>query len=45
LTPDQVMAEMRDTKTSQVKIEDGVYLNIVLKPNPEWQKVGELSRD
>jgi hypothetical protein len=45
LTPDQVMAEMRDTKSAQVKLEDGVYLNIVLVPNPQWEKIGQLSRD
>ena len=42
LTPEQIQAEMRTNQSSKIDSKDGLYIAIVLKANPEWEKIGSL---
>ncbi len=42
LTPDQVQAELRSNNMVYSKTSTDSYVAIVLKPNPDWKKVGNL---
>jgi hypothetical protein len=42
LTPDQMSAALASTHAEVSKSTDGVYLVAVLKPQPDWVKVGQL---
>lgn len=42
LTPDQVQAEMRSNNMAYSKKSDDSYIIIVLEPDPNWKKVGNL---
>ncbi len=42
LTPDQIQAEMRSNQMLYSKQTNDSFITIVLQPNPEWQKVGNL---
>lgn len=42
LTPDQVRAEMRSNNYPYAQNSKESQVLIVLKPNPEWEKVGDL---
>ncbi len=42
LTPDQVAAELRKKGSAALLKEDGLYVAVVLKPDPRWEKIGQL---
>jgi len=43
LSPDQITAELRDAGTSAILQDGSVFITVVLKPDPSWQKIGQLS--
>ncbi len=43
LTPEQIHAEMRSQNASVMRLGDGLLFAVVLKPDPAWQKVGQLA--
>ena len=46
LSPAQVAGQLANTRTSAIEVtHDGVYVVVVLRPDPTWQKVGELAHD
>ncbi len=46
LTPEQVSASLLSAGTAGTVVpKDGVYITVVLRPEPGWQKVGQLVRD
>lgn len=42
LTPEQISAEMRDRTADYQLTQEGIWIAVVLKPNSEWEKIGEL---
>lgn len=42
LTPEQISAELRRGDVSMSETDEGLYLAIVLTPNPEWEKIGSM---
>jgi len=42
LTPDQIQAEMRSNNVSYSKQSADSYIAIVMKPDPSWDKIGNL---
>ena len=42
LTPEQIQAEMRSGHMICSKQSEDSFITIVLEPNPEWQKIGNL---
>jgi PEGA domain. len=44
LTPDQIQAELRNQSVSVVQAKDGIFLTVVMQPERDWQKVGQLER-
>ena len=42
LTPEQIESELRAPLSSNVSNEDGLYIAVVLKPDPSWEKIGTL---
>lgn len=45
LTPDQIQAELRNRTVSIKQLKNGMYIAVVLKPNQDWQKVGQLEKN
>lgn len=43
LTPEQMHAEMRSQNALVTREGDGLLFAVVLKPDPAWQKVGQLT--
>ena len=43
LTPDQVQAELRNQSASVID-KDGVFLTVVMQPQSDWEKIGQLER-
>lgn len=44
LTPDQIQAELRNQTASIQDLKSGIFLTVVLKPNPDWKKIDQLER-
>ena len=44
LTPEQVSATLVASHASVGESKDGLYMFVVLKPQPEWTKVGQLQQ-
>ncbi len=44
LTPDQIEADLKNGNSTSYNSADGLYLTVVMSPNPEWEKVGQLER-
>jgi hypothetical protein len=44
LTPDQLQAEMRSGANASIDKSSGLYLTVVLNPQKNWQKIGQLER-
>lgn len=44
LTPEQVQAELKEGSVSILEEEGRLFITVVLEPNPEWEKIGTLSR-
>ncbi|WP_423127580.1 PEGA domain-containing protein [Gaoshiqia sp. Z1-71] len=42
LTPDQIDADLKNGNHSVIQNENGMYLTIVMYPNPNWEKIGQL---
>ena len=42
LTPEQVNAVLDDNRVAANTSEGGLVVAVVLKPNPEWERVGQL---
>jgi hypothetical protein len=45
LTPEQVSGTLLANSAKVVPMRDGLYVIVVLKPQPEWRKVAQLERD
>jgi len=45
LTPDQVSGTLLANSAKIVAVRDGLYVMVVLKPQPEWRKVAQLERE
>jgi hypothetical protein len=43
LTPDQLHAEMRSQSAAVYRLDDTLFVTVVLKPDPAWQKIGQLT--
>jgi hypothetical protein len=43
LTPGQVDAETRASDASVTQVHNTMYVNVALKPDPSWQRVGALA--
>lgn len=44
LTPDQIQADLKSNTASLRKIKDGLFLTVVLRPDPNWEKIGQLTK-
>lgn len=44
LTPDQVVAEMKNGNSTVFQNDSGLYLTIVMHPEPNWEKIGQLKQ-
>jgi len=44
LTPDQLQAELRNQTTSVKQDKNGIYLTVIMQPDRNWEKVGQLVR-
>lgn len=44
LTPKQVHAHFRSETGSLYKAEDDIYIGVTMQPDPQWKKIGELTR-
>ena len=43
LSPDQITAELRENGDSARVLHDGeLFITVVLKPDPSWEKIGQL---
>jgi hypothetical protein len=42
LTPEEMHAEMRSQSASVSSVNDTLFIAVVLKPDPSWQKIGQL---
>jgi hypothetical protein len=42
LTPDQIQAELRASGSTMRLENDRLYITVVLKPKPDWQKIGQM---
>jgi PEGA domain-containing protein len=45
LTPEQISSTLLSNTAAVVPRSDGIYLVVVLEPQPGWQRVGQLSRE
>jgi len=46
LTPEQISAEFRESQDSKISskgTKDGLFITVVLEPDPSWEKVGSLT--
>jgi hypothetical protein len=45
LTPDQIIAQMNSDSTGMIDSKDDrVYVAVSMKTNPNWEKIGQLTR-
>ncbi len=44
LTPEQLAANLQKKPVSLQKVDGLVYVAVVMRPDPAWQKVGQLQR-
>lgn len=44
LTPEQINAEMHTKRISHTNEGDSSYFGIVLQPDPNWEKIGQLQK-
>ena len=44
LTPTEVQAVLQENKEGAFYKKNTLYVAVVLKPNPDWQKIGQLER-
>lgn len=42
LTPDQVQAELRSNYMGYSKNSENSFIGVVLKPDPSWEKIGNM---
>jgi hypothetical protein len=45
LTPEQVSGTLLANSSKVAPVRDGLYVVVVLKPQPEWRKVAQLQRE
>ncbi|HEY9516854.1 MAG TPA: PEGA domain-containing protein [Gemmatimonadaceae bacterium] len=45
LTPDQVAGQLARQSASVKRVGDGLYVTVVLRPDSNWERVGELKRE
>jgi hypothetical protein len=45
LTPEQVMGQMAKQGASVQSTKDGLYITVVMTPDPAWQRIGTLERE
>ncbi len=45
LSPEQVMGEMAKQGASVQSTKDGLYVTVVMSPDPTWQRIGTLERE
>ena len=45
LTPDQIQADLKNSNTTSLNsFKDGLYLTVVLNPDPKWEQIGQLHK-
>ncbi|MDP4290733.1 MAG: hypothetical protein Q8908_06600 [Bacteroidota bacterium] len=44
LSPEQLTAELKAGDHAFVKKSDNVYIAVVMKADPSWQKIGSLQK-
>jgi hypothetical protein len=44
LSPEQVAGQLAQQSASVERVKDGLYVTVVLEPDPTWQRVGSLDR-
>ncbi|MBI3292358.1 MAG: PEGA domain-containing protein [Elusimicrobia bacterium] len=44
LTPDQIVAQLQKGDQASLLQEGGLYIAVVLSPDLEWQKIGQLQK-
>lgn len=44
LTPDQLQAELRNGNAQMTKTQEGIFVAVVLEPQPDWVKLGQLTQ-
>ncbi|HET7565088.1 MAG TPA: PEGA domain-containing protein [Gemmatimonadaceae bacterium] len=44
LTPDQVAGQLAKQSASVERVGNGLYVTVVLQPDPSWERVGRLQR-
>jgi hypothetical protein len=42
LTPEQIVSELQSSQNGSLNTDDGLYIAVVLKPDPSWEQVGSL---
>ena len=45
LSPEQVMGQMAKQNASVQSTKDGLYVTVVMTPDPAWQRIGSLERE
>lgn len=45
LTPEQIAAQLARQGASVQSEEDAIYIGVVLQPDPEWERVGALTKE
>lgn len=45
LTPEQLEAELRSDQADAMTNDEGLFIAITLKADPEWEKLGELTKE
>ena len=45
LTPAQVQAELQELGATSMLTDSGLYLLVTLEPNPEWERIGQLTKN
>ena len=44
LTPEQVSGTLQSSAAALAPNADGLYIAVVLRPQPDWQRIGQLDR-
>ncbi|HLN75050.1 MAG: PEGA domain-containing protein [Methylococcaceae bacterium] len=44
LTPDQIQADLKSGNVAMINSDKGLYLTVVLNPDPKWEKIGQLEK-
>lgn len=45
LSPEQIQADLISGNVALMKSDKGLYLTVVMNPDPNWEKIGQLERN